>query len=92
MQDNLYQRSNDFRKQNTVTIDSEKDFYGFFQEDGGGFALAHWNGSQEVEEKLKDDLSVTIRAIPLDDDASEPGTCAFTGEPSARRVIFARSY
>ena len=54
------------------------------------FALAHWNGSREVEEQVKNDLKVTIRCIPLE--AGEPGKCIFTGEPSAKRVIWAKSY
>ena len=60
----------------------------------GGFALAHWNGSRAVEEQIKDDLKVTIRCIPFDDPAHPPesGKCVITGEPSARRVIWAKSY
>ncbi len=57
----------------------------------GGFALAHWNGSGEVEAKIKEDLKVTIRCIPLETTA-EPGACIFTGEPSRQRVVFAKSY
>ena len=56
----------------------------------GGFALAHWNGSREVEEKIKNDLKVTIRCIPFGTH-EEPGKCVITGEPSARRVVFAKS-
>ena len=83
---------------NTHEINSKKDFYDFFTaknpskpEIHGGFALAHWNGSREIEEQIKNDLKVTIRVIPLDD-SSEPGQCIFTGEPSARRVVWAKSY
>jgi len=98
IQDALYARAKKFRDANTRVIDSKKDFYDFFTpknpakpEIHGGFALAHWNGSREIEEQIKNDLKVTIRAIPLDD-SSEPGQCIFTGEPSARRVIWAKSY
>ena len=56
----------------------------------GGFALAHWNGSREIEEKIKSDLKVTIRCIPLTD--PEPGRCIFTGQASERRVIWAKAY
>jgi prolyl-tRNA synthetase len=90
IQGNLYQRASAFQGENTVDIESESDFYDFFKTGGGGFARAHWNGSTEVEERLKSDLSVTIRAIPVTD--GEPGTCPFTGEASPQRVIFARSY
>ena len=74
IQDSLYARAKEFRDANTRVIDSEKDFYDFFTpknaakpEIHGGFALAHWNGSREVEEQIKNDLKVTIRVIPLDD-------------------------
>jgi len=57
----------------------------------GGFALAHWNGSAEVEAKIKEDLKVTIRCIPFDAPEKE-GKCILTGEPSKRRVVWAKSY
>jgi len=98
IQQSLYTRAEKFRDANTQVINSKKDFYDFFTpknsakpEIHGGFALAHWNGSREVEEQIKNDLKVTIRVIPLDDSA-EPGQCIFTGEPSPRRVIWAKSY
>src|SRR5207302_931827 len=98
IQDALYARAKKFRDANTRVIDSKKDFYDFFTPKSpakpgihGGFALAHWNGSREIEEQIKNDLKVTIRAIPLDD-SSEPGKCIFTGGPSARRAIWAKSY
>ena len=98
IQDSLYARAKDFRDANTRVIESKKDFYDFFTpknpakpEIHGGFALAHWNGSREVEEQIKNDLKVTIRVVPMDD-SPEPGKCIFTGEPSARRVVWAKSY
>src|SRR5215472_10591423 len=98
IQSSLYERAKNFRDANTHVINSKKDFYDFFTpknpakpEIHGGFALAHWNGSREVEEQIKNDLKVTIRVIPLDD-SSEPGKCIFTGEPSARRVVWAKAY
>jgi prolyl-tRNA synthetase len=98
IQESLYARAQKFRDANTRTIDSKKDFYDFFTPENpakpeihGGFALAHWNGSREIEEQIKNDLKVTIRVIPRDD-SSEPGQCIFTGEPSARRVIWAKAY
>ena len=90
-----------FRDANTREIDSKEEFYAFFTaknadkpEIHGGFALAHWNGSREVEEQIKNDLKVTIRCIPFDDPASPPeaGICIFSGEPSPRRVVWAKSY
>ncbi|HAB98753.1 MAG TPA: proline--tRNA ligase, partial [Parachlamydiales bacterium] len=96
MQNNLLSKATAFRNQHTVKIDRKADFYDFFtpkkeDEVHGGFALCHWNGDPAVEEKVKEDLNVTIRCIPLDA-PDEPGLCVITGEPSARRVIFAKSY
>jgi prolyl-tRNA synthetase len=97
IQQNLYDRASKFRDENTRVIESKKDFYDFFTakdsakpEIHGGFALAHWNGSREVEEQIKRDLKVTIRVIPLGE--AEADKCIFTGEQSARRVIWAKSY
>ena len=89
MQQELLNRARAFQKANTVVITNKDDFYRFFEGDGG-FALAHWNGSAESEAKIKQDLSVTIRCIPLE--KSGPGTCIFTGEPSAQQVVFAKAY
>jgi prolyl-tRNA synthetase len=98
IQNTLYERAAKFRDEHTRVIDSKKEFYDFFTptnsekpEIHGGFALAHWNGSREVEEQIKNDLKVTIRVIPLDDSA-EHGECIFTGQPSSRRVVWAKAY
>src|SRR6476619_2507522 len=97
IQQNLYQRALKFRDANTRTIDSKEEFYAFFTpknpakpEIHGGFALAHWNGSREIEEKIKSDLKVTIRCIPSS--GSEPGRCIFTCQASAKRVVWAKAY
>jgi prolyl-tRNA synthetase len=97
IQQNLLERAKQFRDTHTRVIDSKEAFYDFFTpknlakpEIHGGFALAHWNGSRAVEEQVKSDLKVTIRVVPLGD--SEAGRCIFTGEPSARRVIWAKAY
>jgi len=100
IQKNLFDRAKEFRDANTRVIDSKEEFYRFFTPENsakpeihGGFALAHWNGSREVEEQIKKDLKVTIRCIPFDA-ASAPaaGICPFSGEASPRRVIWAKSY
>jgi prolyl-tRNA synthetase len=57
----------------------------------GGFIMAHWDGTPETEELIKEETKATIRCIPLDEEAV-PGFCMVTGKPSAQRVIFARSY
>lgn len=101
IQTGLFARAREFRDRHTVRIDSQKDFYDFFTaqnpdrpEIHGGFALAHWSGDPEVEQRIKEDLKVTIRCIPFDHELEpgEPGTCIFTGKPSKGRVIFAKSY
>ena len=86
------------RDAHTVTIESRDEFVAFFTakngdrpEIHGGFALAHWDGSAEVEAEIKEQLKVTIRCIPFDA-PNEEGKCVWSGRPSARRVIFAKSY
>jgi prolyl-tRNA synthetase len=98
IQDTIYARAEAFRREHTRVIDTKEDFYAFFTpqnaekpEIHGGFALAHWNGSAEVEAKLKEELKVTIRCIPFDE-RPQPGRCIFTGEPSEQRVVFGKSY
>ena len=101
IQQNLLQRAREFRDANMRVIESKEEFYDFFTpknaskpEIHGGFAVAHWNGSREIEEQVKSDLKVTIRCIPLDGAGApaEAGTCIFSGGPSPRRVIWAKSY
>ena len=98
IQQSLFDRALAFREEHTHQIDTKEEFYAFFTpqkkekpEIHGGFALTHWNGSPEVEAKIKEDLKVTIRCIP---EESNPvaGTCPFTGEPSTQRVIFGKAY
>jgi prolyl-tRNA synthetase len=90
LQATLFKRAQEFQQQNTVEINSQADFYQFFENDGG-FASAHWNGDPAIEAKIKEDLNVTIRCIPMVDQP-EPGKCIFSGDKSAQRVIFARAY
>lgn len=92
MQATLLERARKFQQQNTVEINNKADFYEFFTNSEGGFALAHWNGSAEIEAKIKQDLNVTIRCIPLQDKTPEPGKCIFSGEASPQKVVFAKSY
>ena len=98
IQNNLFTRAKAFRDNNIKVIDSKDEFYEFFTpankekpEIHGGFALCHWNGSAQVEEQVKNDLNVTIRCIPLDEEPEE-GKCVISGEPSKQKVIFAKSY
>jgi len=98
MQRNLLARARAFREENTRPIDSKDEFYAFFTprnpaapEIHGGFALAHWSGAPAVAERLRDELGVTIRCLPLGGPV-ESGRCPFTGQPSPRRVLFAKAY
>jgi prolyl-tRNA synthetase len=96
IQASLYDRALAYREKHTHRIDSKEEFYRFFtaKKEGeihGGFALCHWNGDPKIEEKVKEDLNVTIRCIPLDL-PEEEGVCLFSGEKSLKRVLFAKSY
>jgi prolyl-tRNA synthetase len=91
IQATLFKRAKDFQQQHMAQIDNKADFYEFFKQTDGGFAVAHWNGDAEIEATVKQDLNVTIRCIPLMD-SPEPGKCIFSGEESPQRVIFAKSY
>jgi prolyl-tRNA synthetase len=90
IQENLFQKAYDFREQNTNIIDTWEEFVA--QLDGkGGFISAHWDGTPETEQRIKDETKATIRLIPIDGKLEE-GKCILTGKPSKQRVIFARSY
>ncbi len=95
IQDTLYNRALAFRQEHTVEIDSENDFNDYFAAEGnlihGGFAMAHWCGSDGCEKAVKEKLSVTIRCIPFDS-SLEQGSCICCGSASSRRVIFAKAY
>ena len=97
MQQGLFDRAAKLRDEATVKIDSLAEFEKYFTpknaenpEIHGGLAYCHFVDSPEIEEKLKE-LKVTVRCVPLDGEA-EAGTCIFTGNPSAKRGVFAKSY
>ncbi len=89
IQNNIYQKALDYRKQRTIEVNSYDEFKEKIEE--GGFLLCHWDGTTETELKIKEDTKATIRCIPIDGDET-PGVDMVTGKPSARRVIFARAY
>ncbi len=95
IQNTLFQRALEYREENTFSIDDTKEFYTLYKEakgyTNGAFVMAHWCGSGDCEEKIKKDLSVTIRCIPFDS-PDEAGTCICCGKPSERRVLFAKAY
>lgn len=90
IQDNLYQKALDFRESMTSTADTWEEFVDLL-DNKGGFIYAHWDGTPETEQKIKEETKATIRCIPLDS-KPEQGKCILTGKPSERRVIFARAY
>ncbi|RBP43762.1 prolyl-tRNA synthetase [Roseimicrobium gellanilyticum] len=93
IQTTLLQRATALRDANTKKLETEAEFREYFKEDApGGFALMHWAGSSEEEERIAKEMKVTIRCIPKGDQYAEEGTCFLTGRPSNRRVVFARSY
>jgi prolyl-tRNA synthetase len=98
IQKNIFEKALNFRNENTVIIDVKDEFYKFFTpknkknpEIHGGFANSHWCGSLECENKIKNDLKVTIRNIP-NDAKEETGKCIYCGEESVKRVIFSKAY
>ncbi len=94
--DSLLARATALRDANTVKIETRAEFTEFFaakddSKTSGGFAFAHWDGTAETEAEIKEQLKVTIRCIPSDS-PEEAGTCIWSGKPSTRRVLFAKSY
>lgn len=89
IQTNLFERAKAFRAANTKKVNTYEEFKN--QIDGGGFFLAHWDGTKETESKINEETQATIRCIALDQEAEE-GVCMVTGKPSAGRVIFAKAY
>lgn len=90
IQSNLYNRSKSFREENTREVDSWEEFKDVMS-NGRGFVLAHWDGTPETEQKIKDETKATIRCIPIDQTAEE-GKCIYSGKPSKGRVVFAMAY
>jgi len=89
IQKNLYDKALAFRENNTFRADTWKEFTEVIEK--GGFISAHWDGTAETEEKIKNLTKATIRVIPLNN-PREDGRCILTGNPSHERVIFARAY
>lgn len=90
IQQNLYNKAKTFRDANITQADSWDEFVKLLDEKAG-FISAHWDGTAETEEKIKDITKATIRCIPLDA-VEENGQCILSGKPSGKRVLFARAY
>ena len=89
IQANIFKKAYDFREAHIVSVDTYEEFKERIEE--GLFIMAHWDGTAETEERIKDETKATIRCIPLAGDKT-PGKCMVTGKPSACRVLFARAY
>ena len=90
IQQNLYQKALSFREDNSHHADTWEEFKEII-EHKAGFVYAHWDGTEETEQKIKDETKATIRCIPLGK-SIEKGKCIYTGNPSEQRVVFARAY
>lgn len=90
IQSNMYLRAADYRDAHITPVNSWEEFIKML-DTKGGFLSAHWDGTGETEQKIKEATKATIRCIPLDGHV-EKGTCIFSGKPSERRVLFARAY
>ncbi|HLW19891.1 MAG TPA: proline--tRNA ligase [Cyclobacteriaceae bacterium] len=90
IQQNIYQKALDFRTENTTVADTWDEFEDALNTKGG-FVSAHWDGTAETEEEIKEMTKATIRCIPLDQ-VKEEGKCVRTGRPSKGRVLFAKAY
>ena len=96
IQADMFARALEFRIANTRRVNTWEEFLATFEGEGGaGFILAHWDGTQETEDKISEATKATIRCIPLvplDPEDAIPGKCVFSGAPSNQRVVFAKAY
>ncbi|MFN8116565.1 MAG: proline--tRNA ligase [Bacteroidia bacterium] len=90
IQSNLYNKAVARNKELTTTVNSYEEFKKVLDEKTG-FVYAHWDGTPETEEKIKEETKATIRCIPLNN-VQEAGVCIYSGKPSTQRVLFARAY
>lgn len=91
IQNNLFNRALKFREEHTTSVDNFEDFKAVLAKDIPGFISAHWDGTAETEQKIKELTKATIRCIP-NDAPEEEGQCVYSGKPSQRRVLFAKAY
>lgn len=90
IQKNIFQKAHAFREENTTEVNSYDEFKNVL-DTKAGFVSAHWDGTPETEQKIKEETKATIRCIPLNN-KQEEGVCIFSGKPSTQRVLFARAY
>ena len=89
IQTNIYQKALNFREENTFTVDTWDEFKA--QIEKGGFILAHWDGTSETEEAIKNETKATIRCLPFNS-IEQAGSCVYSGKESAKKVVFAKAY
>jgi prolyl-tRNA synthetase len=90
IQSDLFNKALEYRDTHITEVNSFDEFKDVL-DNKGGFVAAHWDGTSETEEKIKELTKATIRCIALDR-VEEAGACVFTGNPSVGRVLFARAY
>ncbi|WP_207423648.1 proline--tRNA ligase [Desertivirga brevis] len=90
IQSNIYQKALKFREESTTEVNSYDEFKQVL-DTKAGFVSAHWDGTPETEQKIKEETKATIRCIPLNN-KQEEGVCIYSGKPSTQRVLFARAY
>ena len=90
IQKNIFNKALKFREENTTKVDTYEEFKEVL-ENKGGFILAHWDGTPETEERIKNETKATIRCIPRDGEKEE-GVDMLSGKPSKQRVLFAKAY
>ena len=90
IQKTIYKKAFDYRNEHITEVDTYEEFKQVL-ETKGGFVSAHWDGSAESEERIKEETKATIRCIPLNVEDQE-GTCILTGKPSSKKVLFAKAY
>jgi prolyl-tRNA synthetase len=90
IQENIFKKAADFRAEHITPANSYEEFKALL-DTKAGFITAHWDGTPETEQKIKEETKATIRCIPLDNKL-EDGVCIYSGKPSIQRVLFARAY
>jgi prolyl-tRNA synthetase len=90
IQQNLYNKALEYRESHITKVETWEEFKSVLSEKGG-FISAHWDGTSETEDKIKEETKATIRCIPLNNTLEE-GICVFSGKPSSQRVLFAMAY
>lgn len=90
IQRNLFEKALAYREEHTTEVSSFDEFKNVLNSKGG-FVVAHWDGSAETEQKIKEETKATIRCIPLDAQQEE-GKCIYSGKPSTQKVVFAKAY